>query len=66
MAVNLVLGGRVQKRERPQKFCRGRDFPFLESESDLSRYCQLFVILLSVLDKACVGESTRPEYVCLF
>ena len=40
-------------------YARDGTFRFLERESDLIRYRQMFVILLSVLDKACVGESTR-------
>ena len=37
----------------------------LERESDLSRYCQCCQLVWSVLDKACVGESTRADNVIL-
>ena len=48
VAVNMVEGGggpSAKERERPQKFCWGRDFPFLESESDLNRYGQFCLVL---------------------
>ena len=54
------------KRERGHGgFAGDNTFLFSESESDLSRYCQVYFCLLSVLDKACVGESTRAD-ICVF
>ena len=63
MAVNMVGGrGDECKRERGHgSFAGDETFLFWESESVLSRYCQFYVVLLSVLEKACVGESTRAD-----
>ena len=64
MAVNMVVGrGDECKREREamEVLLGARLSSFWESESDLSRYGQFYLVLLSVLDKACVGESTRAD-----
>ena len=58
------MKGQVQKREKGHRFFVGdKTFPFLEIESYLGRYCQVFSILLPV-DKACLGESTQMNFVC--
>ena len=54
------MEGSAKEREASEVLLRTS---CLERESDLSRYCQCCQLVLSVLDKACVGESTQPDNV---
>ena len=65
VAVDMVEGAECKRERGHRSFAGDETFLFWESESDLSRYCQFYVVLLSVLEKACVGASTQQDHVVI-